>query len=151
MNQRVLVCEDDRAIRLLLGRVLTRRSLLVECVETGADAVARLRQRPYDLILLDLAMPVLSGYEVVNVIQREQPTFSTASSSSPQSSAHSARDFRSRRSSANPSISRSSIPPSSRSFHGRPWVVATTNQRMPKESSGDGLDYEQVPRSHRGG
>ena len=73
MNQRVLVCEDDRAIRLLLGRVLTRRSLLVECVETGADAVARLRQRPYDLILLDLAMPVLSGYEVVNVIQREQP------------------------------------------------------------------------------
>jgi CheY-like chemotaxis protein len=73
MNQRVLVCEDDRAIRLLLGKELAWRGLSTECVGTGVEAVARLRQRPYDLVLLDLAMPGMSGYEVVNVVQREQP------------------------------------------------------------------------------
>jgi CheY-like chemotaxis protein len=69
----VLVCEDDRAIRLLLGKVLARRGLSAEYAGTGVEAVARLRQRPYDLILLDLAMPVMSGYEVVHMLQREQP------------------------------------------------------------------------------
>ena len=73
MNQRVLVCEDDRAIRLLVGKVLTRRGLSPDCVGSGVEALARLRQQPYDLILLDLAMPVMSGYEVVDIVQREQP------------------------------------------------------------------------------
>jgi len=44
MNQRVLVCEDDRAILLLLGRVSARRGVSVECVGTPLEAPARLRQ-----------------------------------------------------------------------------------------------------------
>lgn len=62
MGKRVLVCEDDSAIRLLLDKLLTRRGLCVDSVPTGADALARLRREPYDLVLLDLLTPVLSGY-----------------------------------------------------------------------------------------
>jgi CheY-like chemotaxis protein len=73
MTKRVLVCEDDGAIQLLLEKLLTRRGWSPECVTTGAEAVARLRREPYDLILLDLITPIMSGYEVVDILSRERP------------------------------------------------------------------------------
>src|SRR5688572_17008150 len=75
MSKRVLICEDDRAIQLLLGKLLTRHGLLPDCVGTGADAVERLRQQRYDLILLDLVVPRMTGYEVVDLLRRERPDF----------------------------------------------------------------------------
>ena len=73
MTKRGLVCEDDGAIRFLLDKLLTRHGLSAECVTNGAAAAARLRHETYDLILLDLAMPVMSGYELVDLLQRERP------------------------------------------------------------------------------
>src|SRR5687767_7752417 len=73
MNKRVLICEDDSAIRLLLDKLLTRRGLSADCVATGPEALTRLRRERYDLILLDLLIPVMSGYEVIDVLRREQP------------------------------------------------------------------------------
>lgn len=73
MSKRVLVCEDDSAIRLLIDKLLSRHGLSPECVETGADAVARLRRCTYDLIILDLLTPVMSGYEVLETLRRERP------------------------------------------------------------------------------
>lgn len=73
MSKRVLVCEDDGAIRQLLGKVLSRHHLAVDSVASGSEAAARLLIEPYDLIVLDLLTPGLTGYEVVDLIRRERP------------------------------------------------------------------------------
>ena len=73
MTRRALVCEDDFSIRLLLEAVLTRYGLTVESVATGVDAVARLRREHYELVLLDLLLPVMSGYEVIDLLRHERP------------------------------------------------------------------------------
>ena len=73
MSKRVLICEDDGSIRLLLSKLLTRHGLLADSVGTGAEAVERLRREPYDLILLDLLIPEMSGYDVLDLLRRERP------------------------------------------------------------------------------
>jgi CheY-like chemotaxis protein len=73
MSKRVLICEDDSAIRLLLDKLLTRHGLEVDSVGTGAEAMARLREGPYELIVLDLLTPVMSGYDVIDRLRRERP------------------------------------------------------------------------------
>lgn len=71
-GQRVLICEDDCAIRGLLDKLLSRHGLAVDSVATGSDAIDRIRRRPYDLILLDLLTPHVSGYEVLDLLWRER-------------------------------------------------------------------------------
>jgi CheY-like chemotaxis protein len=62
---RVLVAEDDRAIRRLMGMTLRRASIEVQLTEDGAEALAALQQSPWNAIVLDLMMPEVNGWEVV--------------------------------------------------------------------------------------
>jgi CheY-like chemotaxis protein len=61
-DSRILVVDDDLAIRNLLCAVLRRRGLEVEPAENGAEALAKLAERPYAVILLDLMMPLVDGH-----------------------------------------------------------------------------------------
>src|SRR5438067_1075788 len=62
---RVLVAEDDDLIRNLLRAVIERKGCDVVLAGDGAEALALLRQRTFDLLILDLMMPVMNGYEVI--------------------------------------------------------------------------------------
>ncbi|SRR6266540_3062861 len=64
-EKRILVVEDDPAIRTLLLTVLRRRGFAVDTAANGAEALERLGQCSYVLMLLDLMMPVLSGWQVL--------------------------------------------------------------------------------------
>jgi CheY-like chemotaxis protein len=64
-QKRVLVVDDDPAIRELLGSVLRRRELIVDEAEDGAEALELLKENLYSVILLDLLMPVVDGYTVI--------------------------------------------------------------------------------------
>lgn len=70
-EKRILVVDDDDAIRALLSTVLRRRGLRVDTARNGAEAVTRLAECRYSLILLDLMMPLLSGYQVLEHIAEE--------------------------------------------------------------------------------
>ncbi len=70
-EKRILVVDDDDAIRALLSTVLRRRGLRVETARNGVEAVARLGECRYSLLLLDLMMPLMSGYEVLAHIADE--------------------------------------------------------------------------------
>jgi DNA-binding response OmpR family regulator len=61
----VLIVEDDAAIRKLLEAALTREPLQVECASDGAEALEKLAQKNYALLLLDLMLPRVSGLEVL--------------------------------------------------------------------------------------
>jgi DNA-binding response OmpR family regulator len=61
----ILVAEDDPGIQTLLRTVLTREGFVVDCVGDGAAALQRLGTARYDVILLDLMMPNLSGADLI--------------------------------------------------------------------------------------
>lgn len=60
----VLFIDDDRMLTRILGRVLEERGFRVSTAADGATGFASARQEKPDLILCDLAMPGLDGYEV---------------------------------------------------------------------------------------
>ena len=53
---RLLIVEDERAIRLALSGLLRREGYEVEQAEAGAEAIRRLAAEPFDLVLTDLAL-----------------------------------------------------------------------------------------------
>jgi CheY-like chemotaxis protein len=66
----VLVVDDDEAIRQVISEVLLDEGYEVVCAENGVQALSELhKERPPDLVLLDLMMPVMSGWEVLEELQ----------------------------------------------------------------------------------
>jgi two-component system response regulator MprA len=68
----VLLAEDDRAVRASLVRALTLEGYDVGAVSNGAQALEALRQKPADLLLLDVSMPVVDGITVCRVLRGER-------------------------------------------------------------------------------
>jgi two-component system, sensor histidine kinase and response regulator len=67
----VLVVDDDATNRDVLFRRLERQGHRVQTASSGAEALDLLRQRPFDLVLLDIMMPDMDGYEVLRQIRDE--------------------------------------------------------------------------------
>ena len=70
---RALVVEDDDAIVTLVRRVLEREEFTVECVKSGGAAIELMKTVAYDLLILDLMLPFVSGEEVMTFIEETQP------------------------------------------------------------------------------
>ena len=71
--KRILVTEDDPSIRCLLATILRRASYDVDTAANGRDAVEKAQQTFYDVIVLDLMMPVMSGAEVLASLTSRTP------------------------------------------------------------------------------
>lgn len=69
-ERRILVVDDDDAIRALVRTVLRRRGLHVDDARNGVEAMTRINACRYVLIVLDLMMPRMSGYEVLDHLAR---------------------------------------------------------------------------------
>jgi putative two-component system response regulator len=69
---RVFVVDDDEQVRGLMRRLLTRSGYAVEEFGVGATALEAIRERPPDLVLLDLQLPDASGNDILAEI-RENP------------------------------------------------------------------------------
>src|SRR3974390_2826742 len=65
----VLIVDDESAIRESLQTVLELEGYAVDTAGDGAEGLARLAERPYDLVLLDFAMPERDGIEVLREIR----------------------------------------------------------------------------------
>ena len=64
----LLVVDDNRVNRLLLGRALEQLGHTVRFAENGREALEALRQRRVDLVLLDIEMPEMDGYQVLEAL-----------------------------------------------------------------------------------
>jgi len=64
-----LVIDDDRAIRTLVRTILTRQGFTVEEAAGGREAIARIEQQQYDVLLLDLMMTDGSGEDVLDALR----------------------------------------------------------------------------------
>ncbi len=68
----LLVVDDDRMQRMILSRCLSQQGHTVEAVENGAQALSRLLDQKFDAVLLDVKMPEMDGFEVLERIMNHQ-------------------------------------------------------------------------------
>jgi len=66
---KILIAEDDHELRTLFQRVLTQNGYIVRGVENGEEALAALELDYVDLIISDIMMPVMDGYELVRSLR----------------------------------------------------------------------------------
>jgi len=71
MPARLLVADDNKVNRLLLQRSLQLQGHTVALAENGRVALDMLRSQPYDLLLLDIAMPEMDGFQVLEVLTKD--------------------------------------------------------------------------------
>jgi DNA-binding response OmpR family regulator len=67
----ILFAEDDRLMQKIVVRALVRLGYEVTTVDDGIEALEAIKQEEYDLVILDLFMPRLSGYEVVEHLREK--------------------------------------------------------------------------------
>lgn len=73
-GQIVLLIEDDRDITRLIERELVSRHYRVEMAHTGRNGLQIARRQPVDLIVLDLLLPDLSGFDLCKLLRQEPTT-----------------------------------------------------------------------------
>ncbi len=68
----ILVVDDSKTIRLLLDRILKYYSFACDFACNGEEAIARWNLISFDLILMDLNMPVMDGLSAARIIRRKE-------------------------------------------------------------------------------
>lgn len=69
----LLVVDDDAPIRRLLERVARRAGFDVDAAKDGVEALEMLQRKQYEIAIIDLMMPRLSGYDLVQKISAMNP------------------------------------------------------------------------------
>ena len=70
---RILIVEDDERIRSSMRLALEDEGYEVEDVASGEDAVDRFADQPFDLVLIDLMLPGIDGFEACRPLRRRAP------------------------------------------------------------------------------
>lgn len=73
INKRLLIVDDDSEIRELLTFDIAQSGYIVDSAQDGAEGLNKALENNYDLILLDVMMPKMNGYEVCKNIRLAKP------------------------------------------------------------------------------
>ncbi|HHW98990.1 MAG TPA: response regulator [Firmicutes bacterium] len=73
----IMVVDDNRLAAAVLGDILEQAGYLVLKAESGIEALRLVQQGPIDLVLLDIMMPDMDGYEVVRQLRNDTRTYNT--------------------------------------------------------------------------
>jgi DNA-binding response OmpR family regulator len=68
---RALIVEDDPAIRRLVEKLLARRNLDIDSATEGRTALEKLRTNRYSVLVLDLMVPEVNGFEIIEFIKEQ--------------------------------------------------------------------------------
>ncbi len=66
---KILIAEDDRELRQLFSHILTKNGYYTRGVSNGKEALEAMDKDYYDLIISDIMMPVMDGYEFVRILR----------------------------------------------------------------------------------
>ena len=67
---RVLLVDDDAALSELMTEYLARNGMALTCSEDGTAGLSRILQSAFDLVILDVMLPNLDGFEVLRLLRR---------------------------------------------------------------------------------
>ncbi len=65
----ILVVVDEPAIRALVAKIVVRAGYRADVARDGADAIAKLEKHHYSVLIVDLMMPIMDGYAVVDWVK----------------------------------------------------------------------------------
>ena len=82
MAEHILVVDDEPAIRNLVGQLLNSSGYHVAFAGDGFDALLNIREHPPDLMISDLRMPRMSGFELLSIVRRRFPEMPVITNSS---------------------------------------------------------------------
>ena len=71
--RRVLVADDEESMRWVLSKALAKMGLSVDLASNGNEALSLFRQNAYDLAVLDIKMPGVSGLDLLSRFLEERP------------------------------------------------------------------------------
>ncbi len=69
----VLIVEDDDEVRSMLKDYLTFLGYETVTAADGLEGLNRIKERPYDLVITDIAMPYVSGIGIISILKKEHP------------------------------------------------------------------------------
>jgi len=72
-KSRILVVDDEEALRYLLSSELAAEGYEVETAGDGDEAIESIKQKDYDVVLLDIKMTRVDGFEVLRFIKQNKP------------------------------------------------------------------------------
>ena len=70
---RILIIEDDEEMRALLKDSLLEEGIEFDSAGNGSDAIRKLSEEPFDLVITDIRMPGLTGLDILPGIKKLQP------------------------------------------------------------------------------
>lgn len=70
---KILVVDDRQMVRDVIARVLQQWGYTVDVAKNGQDALSRFAADPADLVVLDMFMPVMNGFDALVVFRRRYP------------------------------------------------------------------------------
>ena len=71
-RHRALIVEDDPAIRRLVGKLLQRRGIDIDVANDGKQAIEKIRNGDYSVLILDLMVPEVNGFEIIDFVRKNQ-------------------------------------------------------------------------------
>jgi HAMP domain-containing protein/CheY-like chemotaxis protein/signal transduction histidine kinase len=74
-RKRLLLVEDNAAEQMSIQELLGHSDIEIVTTATGADALSTLRENPCDCVVLDLRLPDMTGFEVLNQIREDESLF----------------------------------------------------------------------------
>ncbi|MBA4313135.1 MAG: hypothetical protein C0417_10955 [Chlorobiaceae bacterium] len=73
-KSRILVVDDEEALRTVLSSELVNAGYEVDTASDGDDAISIVQNKRFNLVLLDIKMPKVDGFEVLKFIKKNLPT-----------------------------------------------------------------------------
>jgi CheY-like chemotaxis protein len=73
MSYKVLVVDDEKEVRDLFTQLLEKEKCIVKCASSGEEAIETIDREAFDVVLLDIKMPGISGIETLKRMKQAQP------------------------------------------------------------------------------
>jgi CheY-like chemotaxis protein len=70
--KKIIIVEDEEILRNLLQKKLENEGYEVDVAEDGEQGIRKIRETSFDLILLDIIMPKMGGFDVLEAMQKDE-------------------------------------------------------------------------------